>query len=61
MDPAAPDVAKRKILAEHLKESIDVLELKADEIKRLYDLLHYRGEMARERQQSSGHYHQDTR
>jgi hypothetical protein len=28
MDPATPDVGKRKILAEHLKESIDVLELK---------------------------------
>ena len=28
MDPATPDVGKRKILASHLKESIDVLELK---------------------------------
>lgn len=67
MDPATPDVGKRRILASHLKESIDVLEQKvgpsslstncqcckradivpaqADEIKRLYDLLHYRGEL----------------
>lgn len=28
MDPAALDVGKRRILASHLKESIDVLELK---------------------------------
>lgn len=28
MDPATPDVGKRKILASHLKESIDVLEAK---------------------------------
>ena len=28
MDPATPDVGKRRILASHLKESIDVLELK---------------------------------
>lgn len=28
MDPATPDVGKRRILASHLKESVDVLELK---------------------------------
>lgn len=72
MDPATPDVGRRKILASHLKESIDILEMKvscyrgkgakcsadsplqrqqADEIKRLYDLLHYRSEL----QNTSGH------
>jgi len=28
MDPATPDVNRRKILASHLKESIDILEMK---------------------------------
>lgn len=28
MDPATPEVSRRKILASHLKESIDVLEMK---------------------------------
>lgn len=28
MDPATPDIGKRRILASHLKESVDVLELK---------------------------------
>ncbi|ORY89247.1 hypothetical protein BCR35DRAFT_300360 [Leucosporidium creatinivorum] len=32
---------KRRALAEHLKESIDTLEIKADQVKRLHDLLHY--------------------
>ncbi|KAK9894543.1 hypothetical protein P389DRAFT_97911 [Cystobasidium minutum MCA 4210] len=45
MDPATPEVNRRKILASHLKESVDILEMKADEIKRLYDLLHYRSEL----------------
>ena len=28
MDPAMPDIGKRRVLASHLKESIDVLEAK---------------------------------
>ena len=33
MDPATPDVGKRRILASHLKESVDVLELKVSQDK----------------------------
>ncbi|KAI5481911.1 hypothetical protein MNV49_000188 [Pseudohyphozyma bogoriensis] len=40
MDSKA-ESAKRRTLAEHLKESIDTLEVKADQVKRLHDLLHY--------------------
>ncbi|KAH8924509.1 hypothetical protein BT69DRAFT_71728 [Atractiella rhizophila] len=39
MDPAS-NAQRRRTLAEHLKESIDTLEAKADHIKRLYDALH---------------------
>lgn len=38
---AASAVAKRHVLAEHLKEVIDCLESKADQIAALYSLLHY--------------------
>lgn len=32
--------AKRRALASHLKESIDTLEVKADQVRRLHDMLH---------------------
>ncbi|KZV76266.1 hypothetical protein PENSPDRAFT_741426 [Peniophora sp. CONT] len=40
MDPVS-NVAKRNVLAEHLKEVIDVLEQRGDQIASLYDLLTY--------------------
>ncbi|KAI0051082.1 hypothetical protein FA95DRAFT_1485994 [Auriscalpium vulgare] len=38
MDPAS-NVAKRNVLAQHLREVIDILEQKGDQIASLYDLL----------------------
>lgn len=38
---AASDASKRRLLADHLREIIDVLEQKADQIASLYDLLHF--------------------
>ncbi|TFY78466.1 hypothetical protein EWM64_g5546 [Hericium alpestre] len=40
MDPAS-NVVKRNVLAEHLREVIDVLEQKGDQIASLYDLLSF--------------------
>ncbi|KIP08976.1 hypothetical protein PHLGIDRAFT_126688 [Phlebiopsis gigantea 11061_1 CR5-6] len=40
IDPVS-NVAKRNVLAEHLREVIDVLEQKGDQIASLYDLLTY--------------------
>ncbi|KAK4686263.1 hypothetical protein P7C73_g3869, partial [Tremellales sp. Uapishka_1] len=39
---AASAIAKRHVLAEHLKEVIDTLEQKADQISSLYDLLDFK-------------------
>ncbi|KAL1752422.1 hypothetical protein FB107DRAFT_265516 [Schizophyllum commune] len=39
---AASDVRKRNILAQHLREVVDVLEQKGDQIASLYDLLNYK-------------------
>ncbi|KAF9005405.1 hypothetical protein BDQ17DRAFT_1303766 [Cyathus striatus] len=39
---AASDVAKRNILAQHLREVVDILEQKGDQIAALYDLLSFR-------------------
>ncbi|KDQ62237.1 hypothetical protein JAAARDRAFT_189583 [Jaapia argillacea MUCL 33604] len=39
---AASDVAKRNVLAQHLREVIDVLEQKGDQIASLYDLLTFK-------------------
>ena len=36
-------MAKRNVLAEHLREVIDILEQKGDQIASLYDLLTYNG------------------
>lgn len=38
---AASDMSKRNLLANHLREVIDVLEQKGDQIASLYDLLHF--------------------
>jgi Centrosome microtubule-binding domain of Cep57 len=38
---AASDASKRRLLANHLREVIDVLEQKGDQIASLYDLLHF--------------------
>ncbi|KAG9013566.1 hypothetical protein FRB90_005880 [Tulasnella sp. 427] len=39
---AASNVAKRNVLAEHLREVIDILEQKGDQIASLYDLLAFK-------------------
>ncbi|ORY32305.1 hypothetical protein BCR39DRAFT_523842 [Naematelia encephala] len=39
---AASNVGKRRVLADHLREVIDTLEQKADQIASLYDLLHFK-------------------
>ncbi|KAL1748367.1 hypothetical protein HDZ31DRAFT_60351 [Schizophyllum fasciatum] len=39
---AASDVRKRNILAQHLREVVDVLEQKGDQIASLYDLINYK-------------------
>ncbi|TRM61107.1 hypothetical protein BD626DRAFT_502750 [Schizophyllum amplum] len=39
---AASNVRKRNILAQHLREVVDVLEQKGDQIASLYDLLNYK-------------------
>ncbi|VDC04567.1 unnamed protein product [Peniophora sp. CBMAI 1063] len=41
MDPIS-NVAKRNVLAEHLREVIDALEEREDQIASLYDLLTYK-------------------
>lgn len=41
MDPAA-NVVKRTVLAQHLREVLDTLESKADQITALYDALKLR-------------------
>ena len=38
---AASNVAKRNVLADHLREVIDTLEQKGDQIASLYDLLDF--------------------
>lgn len=38
---AASDMGKRNLLASHLREVIDILEQKGDQIASLYDLLHF--------------------
>jgi Centrosome microtubule-binding domain of Cep57 len=38
---AASNVAKRNVLADHLREVIDTLEQKGDQIASLYDLLNF--------------------
>ncbi|GJE91753.1 Centrosome microtubule-binding domain containing protein [Phanerochaete sordida] len=47
IDPVS-NVAKRNVLAEHLREVIDVLEQKGDQIASLYDLLTYGDKPVRE-------------
>ncbi|KAL5501627.1 hypothetical protein ACEPAH_8887 [Sanghuangporus vaninii] len=44
---AASNVAKRNVLAEHLKEVINTLEQKGDQIASLYDLLTFRDKPAK--------------
>jgi len=39
---AASNVSKRNVLAEHLREVIDILEQKGDQIASLYDLLTFK-------------------
>lgn len=41
MDPAS-NVLKRNVLAEHLKEVIETMEHKGDQIAALYDLLSFK-------------------
>ncbi|KAI0689700.1 hypothetical protein BC835DRAFT_1308236 [Cytidiella melzeri] len=47
IDPVS-NVAKRNVLAEHLREVIDILEQKGDQIASLYDLLTYKDKPLRE-------------
>ncbi|KAG0144972.1 hypothetical protein CROQUDRAFT_46451 [Cronartium quercuum f. sp. fusiforme G11] len=42
MEPGKEDLVKRKALAAHLKESVDTLEKKAEQIHELYRLLEFR-------------------
>jgi hypothetical protein len=39
---AASNVVKRNLLAQHLREVIDILEQKGDQIASLYDLLQFK-------------------
>ncbi len=41
MDPAT-NVLKRNVLAEHLKQIVDLLEVKGDQIAALYELLTFK-------------------
>lgn len=41
MDPAT-NVLKRNVLAEHLKQIVDLLEVKGDQIAALYELLAFK-------------------
>lgn len=41
MIDAVSNVAKRNVLADHLREVIDSLEQKGDQIAALYELLHF--------------------
>ncbi|KAG6882163.1 hypothetical protein C0992_012582 [Termitomyces sp. T32_za158] len=41
MDPVS-DVARRNLLAKHLREVVDILEQKGDQIAALYDLLTFK-------------------
>ncbi|KAI0345710.1 hypothetical protein BDW22DRAFT_1353291 [Trametopsis cervina] len=45
---AVSNVAKRNVLAEHLREVIDILEQKGDQIASLYDLLTFKDKPLRE-------------
>ncbi|KAJ3558897.1 hypothetical protein NM688_g660 [Phlebia brevispora] len=47
IDPIA-NVAKRNVLAEHLREVIDILEQKGDQIASLYDLLTFKDKLVEE-------------
>ena len=44
---AASNVAKRNVLADHLREVIDTLEQKGDQIASLYDLLDFQDQPLR--------------
>ncbi|KAF8672534.1 hypothetical protein AX14_005551 [Amanita brunnescens Koide BX004] len=45
---AASEVRRRNILAQHLKEVVDILEQKGDQIASLYDLLSFKDKLVTE-------------